>query len=305
MQALRSESAVLANAAATLHEVAASTAETASAVGTRSDHSIQVADKLRSEAQQLNMQVEQVTRENAAESGRVTEVSSELSTAHQTMQNTNAGIANTQAHLNQVKTYMADLNRAYESIRNATTQIAAVAKQTNLLALNASIEAARAGDSGRGFAVVAGEIRALAEQSQTASKTIEQVTDTMHAVIGQVTQSIGDAASFVDTATDAVSITNQALANSVAELTTVMRNRVQLESVFDETLATTRSVTESMSALAGDLHAMTSSMSALTAQREQQATLSEQIMTVSTRIQSAAEQLRSVLERSADPSVSQ
>jgi len=59
--------------------------------------------------------------------------------------------------------------------------ISNIAKQTNLLALNAAIEAARAGEQGKGFAVVAGEVRALAEQSITASKEIQKTIEDVRA----------------------------------------------------------------------------------------------------------------------------
>ena len=126
----------------------------------------------------------------------------------------------------------------------ATDQIAAIAKRTNLLALNASIEAARAGASGRGFAVVAGEIRALAEQSQTASESIQDVTQTIHGVIDKVSHSVLDAASFVDDSRDAVSVTNTALSSAMSELQSLVDGRSQVESVFRETLATTTKVSD-------------------------------------------------------------
>jgi methyl-accepting chemotaxis protein len=64
------------------------------------------------------------------------------------------------------------LNEAVANINQVVVLIEKIAAQTKLLALNATIEAARAGDAGRGFGVVAAEVKALAQQTEDAIKTI-------------------------------------------------------------------------------------------------------------------------------------
>ncbi|MGX1192303.1 methyl-accepting chemotaxis protein [Metabacillus sp. SLBN-84] len=80
--------------------------------------------------------------------------------------------AESTAELSAVEEVLSDLTEKVKQIEEVVTVISAISDQTNLLALNASIEAARAGESGRGFAVVAEEVRKLAEQSAAATDKI-------------------------------------------------------------------------------------------------------------------------------------
>lgn len=89
-------------------------------------------------------------------------------------------------------------NRA-KSVEEIISIITGITSQTSLLALNASIEAARAGEMGRGFSVVAEEIRALAEQTRSATEKIQSIiteltletsktSDSVHNMIENSTQ---------------------------------------------------------------------------------------------------------------------
>jgi methyl-accepting chemotaxis protein len=92
---------------------------------------------------------------------------------------------------------MAQMQARSREITRVIGLVETVAFQTKLLSLNASVEAARAGSAGRGFAVVAQEVRALAQRSEDAARTIR-------GIVGHSVAEIDDGRQMSDRACHAV-----------------------------------------------------------------------------------------------------
>ncbi|WP_341548943.1 methyl-accepting chemotaxis protein [Desulfitobacterium sp. THU1] len=94
--------------------------------------------------------------------------------------------------------------KSTEKIGESSKMIASISEQTNLLALNAAIEAARAGEAGRGFAVVAEEIRKLADQSNSSTKTIDDLIIELSHSSNNAVNTIGNSIGKLQVLQDAV-----------------------------------------------------------------------------------------------------
>lgn len=102
------------------------------------------------------------------------------------MNRTVAGISTIRQTVSETAKKVKRLGEASQKISKVVNLISGFADQTNLLALNAAIEAARAGEEGRGFAVVAEEVRALAQQSASATADIEQLVEEIQSQTNEV-----------------------------------------------------------------------------------------------------------------------
>lgn len=121
-------------------------------------------------------------------------------------------------------------NESAETIRESAEFISEIAGQTNLLSLNASIEAARAGEAGKGFAVVAGEIQKLAEQSNNASSSIDQIVNTLIANAGHVVEAMKQMQSVICEQSQYIVSTEDSVSEVMEEIDTSIRNIKSVES---------------------------------------------------------------------------
>jgi methyl-accepting chemotaxis protein len=115
----------------------------------------------------------------------------------------------------------------------------AVAYQTKLLSLNASVEAARAGGAGKGFAVVAQEVRALAQRSEDAARSI-------HDIISSSITEIEEGGLMTDRASEAVGRTDELIQTVDRIMGDIVRLTRDGMSQSQEVLGITRQVEESV-----------------------------------------------------------
>ena len=126
------------------------------------------------------------------------------------------------------------LAAASDEIGAIVGQIDAIAAQTNLLALNATIEAARAGEAGRGFAVVASEVKALAEQTGSATDDIRRRIDGVVGTVDRITGAMDGSTQSVARGRAVVDDVDGALAEIAERVGGMSRDMTELAAALTE-----------------------------------------------------------------------
>ncbi|MBB4612093.1 methyl-accepting chemotaxis protein [Novosphingobium taihuense] len=161
-------------------------------------------DEISSAATDLALRTEQQATSLAETSRTLSEFTTSVRTTAENVKQTSARLSvarNTADSVGDTANRAVAAMRSIESSSREMAEIVGVidgiAFQTNLLALNAGVEAARAGDAGKGFAVVATEVRALAQRSADAAKSIRDL-------IGKSTEEVSGGVALVESSGEAL-----------------------------------------------------------------------------------------------------
>lgn len=175
----RSVGAALGEVSQSVHAMQDAAAEmTASA-----DKTTDRAEEVTAQAEIMSSRVGKVARAAEEIEVSIRDLTGEIALADQTAREAARYVRDTRRDI-------AGLSEAADKVSSVLRFIEDIATRTNLLALNATIEAARAGAAGRGFAVVAGEVKSLAEQTQTATRDIAETLVGIHQAAGKTTEAI-------------------------------------------------------------------------------------------------------------------
>lgn len=141
-------------------------------------------------------------------------------------------IKNSRDMLQNISNKIVELKNYSHEVASLIDLINYISSQTQMLSLNAAIEAARVGEHGKGFSVVAMEVGKLASETEKVSKKIEEVINTLLEEITNISKSMGDEMTHMDSNYSILYETNE---NFINILETLNLGKESLEGIKDAT----------------------------------------------------------------------
>ena len=126
------------------------------------------------------------------------------------------------------------LVKGVTAIIRVSETIQAIARQTTLLSFNATIEAARAGEQGKGFAVVAGEVRSLAQHTESRTKEIKTILDGLATELAPAHEALQTSRQLVDSTASGVQSVGDSLERIAKLATATDHNMNSVATVVNE-----------------------------------------------------------------------
>jgi methyl-accepting chemotaxis protein len=214
-------------------------------------------DALASTGEEVNSSVEEVAAGAQATAQKGTDIARQVDDAMSAgesgmsaVSRAVSGIDKVAHHASETAQSVQELGERARQIQNFVAQIGGIADQTNLLALNAAIEAARAGEAGRGFAVVAEEVRKLAEDSNVAAKSIQELAKTITNDLDHVVAISIDNAKASQEAKDLSRETEGTINAMLASLKIISSGTQDLAAVAQEQAASSAEIAEAVQKIA-------------------------------------------------------
>lgn len=186
-------------------------------------------------------------------------------------------------------------NESAQKIQAAIGIISSIAEETNLLSLNASIEAARAGESGRGFAVVASQIQKLAEQSNSSSCEIEEITNTLISNSDEAVEIMRQVHEIIDSQSQNMSDTENIVSKVMDGINTSLEKIEKIEYATEQLESSRNRIVETVEGLSDIAEQNAASTEETFAQTSQVSNTFEQIEAKADQLKQIADELSDIM----------
>ena len=187
-------------------------------------------------------------------------------------------------------------NESAQKIQAAIGIISSIAEETNLLSLNASIEAARAGESGRGFAVVASQIQKLAEQSNSSSCEIEEITNTLISNSDEAVEIMRQVHEIIDSQSQNMTDTENIVSEVMDGINTSLEKIEKIEYATEQLESSRNRIVETVEGLSDIAEQNAASTEETFAQTSQVSNTFEQIEAKADQLKQIADELSDIMQ---------